>query len=145
MSSPRDDSRDLPQEPLSCPGLLPPCCPGFSLGFSMGCEVCLHRFYVLFAASQRNRALGPLLLSPQLAGGISRYLCQEQRHVLLLSGPWGRFPDLLTAQMCLGMARREAPLPPCVLARQACAGTSPCLAAPTPFSRLPLSSPVTES
>lgn len=69
VSSPRDDSRELLEEPLSCAGLLPPCCPGFSPCPSMGWEVFLHCPYVHFAASQRNRTLGPLLLSPHLAGG----------------------------------------------------------------------------
>lgn len=136
LPSPRDDSRELPEEPLPCAGLLPPCYHGFSSCLSMGWEVFLHRLYVHFAASQRNRALGPLLLSPHPAGRVNRYLCKK--YTLLLRGPWERFPDLLMAQMCLGMALREAPLYPCVLAQQA--GTSPCLAAPTPFIQLLLSS-----
>lgn len=37
--------------------------------------------------------------------------------MLLLKAPWERFPDLLMAQMYLRMARREAPLYPCVLAQ----------------------------
>lgn len=65
VSSPRE----LPKEPPSLTGLLSPCYPGFSLCLSMASEGFLHCFYVPFAASQTNRALGPLLLPAHLAGG----------------------------------------------------------------------------
>lgn len=47
VSSPRDDSRELPQDPLSCPGLLPPCCPGFSLHLSMRFVCIIFMFTLL--------------------------------------------------------------------------------------------------
>lgn len=87
-SSPRDDSRELPQEPLSCTGLLPPCCPGFSLCLNMAWEV----FCIVFMFSllpQRNRALGALPLSPHLAGG-SIGTCARRRGTCCSLGLLGR-------------------------------------------------------
>lgn len=138
MPSPRDGSRELPEEPLSWQD----CCLLAALA-SHPVLAWAGRFSALSSCSlcclSEKQGTWTFASLTHLAGGINRYLCQEKECMLLLRAPWERFPDLLMAQICLEMAQREAPLYPCVLAQQACAGTSPCLAAPTPFRQLLLS------